>query len=44
MREINTKLFEKDYLSMLEIFSSASQAPVNLATADTSAGADYIKQ
>jgi len=43
-REINTKLFEKDYLSMLEFFSSASQAPINLENADSSAGADYLKE
>ena len=29
---------------MLEFFSSASQAPINLETADSSAGADYIKE
>jgi hypothetical protein len=43
VREINTTLFEKDYLDFLDIFSSASLAPENAMTLDTSAGAEYIK-
>ena len=43
MREINTSLFERDYLSIIsEVFSSASAPPENATNADKSAGADYV--
>ena len=43
-RIINTRLFERDYLDLLDtVFSSASQAPENATTADVSAGASTIK-
>jgi len=43
VREINTKLFERDYLLLLDYFSSAALPPVNAASVDVSAGAEYIK-
>lgn len=44
-RIINTRLFEKDYLDLLDtVFSSAAQPPENATTADPSAGAAYIKE
>ncbi len=36
IREINTKLFEKDYIDMIEFFSSAPLPPVNVKIGDTS--------
>jgi hypothetical protein len=36
-------LFEKDYLEILDYFSSAALPPVNAASVDTSAGVEYIK-
>ena len=43
MREINTKLFEKDYLDILDYFSNAALPPENPVFIDASAGVEYNK-
>ena len=43
-RTLNTRLFERDYLSMLDtVFSAAALPPVFLSNADDSQGRKYVE-